>query len=94
MSLNNFEIIRKLGEGAFSCVYKVHRKSDGQTYALKKVKLGNLNMKEKENALNEIRIMASFSHPNIIAYKESFIDESSNTLCIVMELAEGGDLMK
>ena len=94
MSLDHFEIIRKLGEGAFSCVYKVNRKSDGQAYALKKVKMGNLSMKEKENALNEIRIMASFSHPNIIAYKEAFIDESSNTLCIVMELAEGGDLMK
>lgn len=94
MSLNDFEIIRKLGEGAFSIVYKVHRKSDGQAYALKKVKLSGLNFKEKENALNEIRIMASFSNPNIIAYKEAFIDESSNTICIVMELAEGGDLMK
>lgn len=94
MSLNSFEIIRKLGEGAFSCVYKVNRKLDGQCYALKKVKLGTLSIKEKENALNEIRILASFCHNNIIAYKDSFIDEKSNTLCIVMELAEGGDLMK
>ena len=94
MSLENFDTLRKLGEGAFSNVFKVIRKSDNQTYALKKVKLGNLSIKEKENALNEIRIMASFTHPNIIAYKEAFLDESSNTLCIVMELAEGGDLMK
>lgn len=94
MSLENFEIIRKLGEGAFSCVFKASRKSDGQCYALKKVKLGTLSIKEKENALNEVRILASISHPNIIAYKDSFIDEASNTLCIVMELAEGGDLMK
>jgi NIMA (never in mitosis gene a)-related kinase 1/4/5 len=94
MSLENFEVIRKLGDGAFSSVFKVSRKSDGQCYALKRVKLASLSIKEKENALNEIRLMASFSHPNIIAYKDSFIDENSNTLCIVMELAEGGDLMK
>jgi len=37
-----------------------------------------------------VRILASISHPNIIAYKEAFIYE--NALCIVMELASGGDL--
>jgi len=31
-------------------------------------------------------------HPNVIAYKEAFFDESSSTLCIVMEFADGGDL--
>jgi NIMA (never in mitosis gene a)-related kinase len=33
--------------------------SDGVLYALKKVKLGKLTEKEKENALNEVRILAS-----------------------------------
>lgn len=94
MSISDFEILSKLGEGAFSSVYKVMRKSDNQFYALKKVQLGSLKPKEKENALNEVRILASVSHPNIIAYKEAFIDDSSNILCIIMELAEGGDLLK
>ncbi|OMJ88081.1 hypothetical protein SteCoe_10066 [Stentor coeruleus] len=94
MSISDFEILSKLGEGAFSSVYKVRRKSDNQFYALKKVQLGSLKQKEKENALNEVRILASISHPNIIAYKEVFIDDSSNLLCIIMELAEGGDLLK
>ena len=51
-----------------------------------------LSEKEKENALNEIRILASIDHPNIIAYKDAFFDDSTLTLCIVMELADGGDL--
>lgn len=51
-----------------------------------------LSEKEKENALNEVRILASLSHPNIIAYKDAFFEESSYTLCIVMEYANGGDL--
>ena len=29
----------------------------------------------------------------MIAYKESFLDESTSTLCVVMEYADGGDLM-
>ena len=32
------------------------------------------------------------SHPNIIAYKESFFEDSTNSLCIVMEYADDGDL--
>ena len=56
------------------------------------MKLGKLAPKEKENALNEVRILASIDHPNVIAYKEAFFEESSQTLCIVMEIADGGDL--
>jgi NIMA (never in mitosis gene a)-related kinase 1/4/5 len=56
------------------------------------VRLGKLSAKEKENALNEVRILASIEHPNVIAYKEAFFEESSQTLCIVMEFADGGDL--
>ena len=69
-----------LGEGAYSSVYKVRRLSDGIEYALKKVKLMNLSEKEKLNALNEVRILASIRNVNIIGYKEAFLDEVSNSL--------------
>jgi NIMA (never in mitosis gene a)-related kinase len=55
----------------------VKRTSDGKEYALKKVKLIGLSDKEKENALNEVRILASINNPYIIGYKEAFFDESS-----------------
>lgn len=51
------------------------KKSDGKFYALKKVKLDSLKPKEKENALNEVRILASINHPHIISYKDTFFDE-------------------
>jgi len=60
---------------------------------MKKVKLMALNHREKENSLNEIRILASIEHKNIIGYKEAFFDEDTNMLCIVMEIADGGDLI-
>ena len=56
------------------------------------VALKNLSDKEKENAINEVRILASIKHPNIISYKEAFIDKGSESLAIVMELVDMGDL--
>lgn len=91
-SIHDFEILSKLGEGSFSSVYKVKRKSDGKFYAMKKVKMSLLTLKEKENALNEIRILASLSSPYIVPFYDSFLDDSSNILCIIMELATGGDM--
>jgi len=55
-------------------VYKVKRKTDGILYAMKKVKLPKLTQKEKENSLNEVRILASIKHPYIISYKDAFYD--------------------
>ena len=46
------------------------------------VALKNLSDKEKDNAINEVRILASIQHPNIISYKEAFIDKQSESLCI------------
>ena len=92
--LKDFQIIKKLGDGAFSSVHEVKRVSDGTVYALKKVKMGKLSEKEKQNAVNEVRILASINHPNVIGYKEAFFENSSGNLCIVMEMADGGDMLQ
>ena len=88
MSLNDFQILGKLGEGAYSSVYKVRRVNDNNEYALKKVRMMNLSEKEKENALNEVRILASIHNPYIISYKQAFVDESSQSLwyCSITKL--------
>ena len=92
--MENFKIIDKIGEGAYSTVYTVKRIEDGNLYALKKVKIQSLSEKEKQNALNEVRILASVNSPFVISYKESFIDETDKTLCIIMEYADEGDLFQ
>jgi len=91
MSLLDFEFISVIGKGAFSRVEKVKRKEDAKIYALKKVAFAKLTEKEKANALNEVRLIASLSSDYIISFKQSFF--SSNTLCIVMEYAPRGDLL-
>ena len=92
--LSDFAIIKKLGDGAYSSVFLVKRNDDSEFYALKKVNMISLTDKEKDNALNEIRILASIDHPNVIGYKDAFIDEPSSSLCLVMEYADNGDVFQ
>ena len=92
MSLNDFEFGKNLGKGAFGSVSIVKRKEDQKIYAMKRVTILNLGEKEKDNSFNEVRLLASLRHKNIIGYKEAFYDEKSSTLNIVMEYADDGDL--
>lgn len=70
----------------------MQRRSDQAVYAMKKVKMGSLSAKEKENSLNEIRILASIQHETIIGYKEAFFDDAVNCLCLVMEFQDDEDV--
>jgi len=94
MSLNDFIFGKVLGKGSFGTVNIVTRKEDNKIYAMKRVNIVGLSDKDKRSSLNEIRILASLSHRNIIDYKEAFFDERSKTLNIVMEYAEEGDIAK
>lgn len=48
---------------------------------------------EKQKVLNnEIKILQTLNHPNIIKYHESFVYKKS--ICIITEFAENGDLQK
>ena len=55
-----------MGTGAYSSVYSVTRKQDSKMYALKKVRVDYLSEKERHNAINEVRILASIVDPNVI----------------------------
>lgn len=93
-SLADFKQLALLGEGAYSTVYKAMRLADSEIYAVKKVKLPSLSDKEKQNALNEVRLLASVHSEHIIAYKEAFFDDKTRCLCIVMEFSDSGDLFQ
>lgn len=84
MSLVEFEIVQELGSGSFGRVFKAKKKVDGKFYAIKQIDLNSMSQREKENALNEIRLLASIHSPYIIGYKDSFFDELKKSLCIVM----------
>ncbi len=84
--------MEKIGEGSYGSVFRVVRKADEQVYAMKRINLKKMDKETKKNTLNEVRILCSINHPSIIAYKESFLNIARKELCIIMEMAEGGDL--
>lgn len=65
---DKYEIIKDLGSGNFGQVKLVRDKQNHQLYALKSVSLNRLSLKEKDNALNEVRLLASFDIPALIKY--------------------------
>ena len=62
-------------------------------YALKETNVRNLSQQERQEAVNEIRLLASVQQNAAISgFHEAFID--GNRLCIVMEYAPFGDLSR
>lgn len=91
-TMNDFEIVKQIGKGSFGVVYKVKRKKDGEIYAMKCINISQMDRKSIENTLNEVRILCSINHPNIVEYKEAFLNKNDSELCIVMEYVGGGDV--
>lgn len=56
---------------------KVKRKHDNLVYAMKKIYVKRLSDKEKDNTLNEIRILSSIDSSFVVSYKEAFYDEKT-----------------
>ena len=46
----------------------------------------------EELIVNEIIVMKESSHPNIVNFLDSFLQEGNNELWVVMEFMEGGAL--
>ena len=49
-----------------------------------------MDASDRADAINEVKILSSFDHPNVVQYFDSFLD--GHTLNIVMEYCENGDL--
>jgi calcium-dependent protein kinase len=81
-----------MGKGAFGLVAKVRMKYGTLFRAVKIIK-ETASLKEEVNRkkiLAEISIPTELDHPNIAKLYEVY--EYKNTLALVMELCEGGDL--
>eukprot|EP00667_Euglena_gracilis_P002690 EG_transcript_2693 len=82
--------LKVLGKGSFGEAILVRSKEDSRHYVAKEINLLSMSPKEKEDAKNEIRVLAQLSHPNIIKLHDHLMHRAR--LYIIMEWADGGDL--
>jgi serine/threonine protein kinase len=89
-----YNVVGLIGKGAFATVYQLATKSEGQLFAAKELekrkfmKNGVLDRKLD----NEMQIMKSVSHSNIVQYVD--YQDHANHMYIIMEFVPCGDLQK
>ena len=88
---SKYDLIEIIGQGMYGKVYKALNKLEKKYYAIKTLNIQNVSQKERLNIETEIKLLQELKHPNIVLYKESFLDENQN-LNIVTTFCEGGDL--
>jgi len=88
--LAKFESCERLGEGKYADIFKGRRKSDGQLVAIKTIKIFDMPSGERNECINEAKLLSSVQQGNIIACHDAFIE--NNELIMILELTDGGNL--
>jgi len=93
-SLDDFKVIRVLGEGGFGQVIDVVKRDCGCHYAMKvmqkEVMKQNLGSSWRRKIASEQQIMSILNHPFMVNLKYAF--QNSEFLILVMDLVPSGDL--
>ncbi|KAF9578140.1 MAPK-activated protein kinase Srk1, partial [Lunasporangiospora selenospora] len=88
--LERYRLVEKMGDGAFSNVYKAHDTKMDRMVAVKIVRKFELNSHQRANILKEVQIMRQLKHSGIVELYE--FSESTEHYFLVLELAQGGEL--
>lgn len=81
--------IKDIGAGSYGKAVLVQDR-DGKLFVMKIIDMSRMDSKQRKDAANEVKVLASLKHPYIVSYRESFTE--NRNLAIVMDYADGGDL--
>ena len=89
--IDDYELEKCLGKGAFGEVYLTSRAGDTKKYATKKMDRGAIDKSEARKYLaNEIMILKNLNHPNIVKFQD--LKKTKNHYFLIMECCNGGEL--
>jgi len=77
-SVDNYEKLNRIEEGAYGVVYRAKDKETGEIIALKKLKLDKEKFGFPTTSLREIQMLLMAKHPNIVNVKEIAIGSDIN----------------
>ena len=89
--MENYEYIKSIGQGMYGQVFLARNKIENKNYAIKRINFQDIAEKDKNNIENEVKLLKQLRHPNIVSYKDSFLDKD-NYYNIVMIYCDGGDI--
>uniref|UniRef100_A0A7N6FGT7 non-specific serine/threonine protein kinase n=1 Tax=Anabas testudineus TaxID=64144 RepID=A0A7N6FGT7_ANATE len=81
-----FDVLEKLGEGSYGCVFKANYKETGEIVAIKQVPVES----DLQEIIKEISIMQQCNSPHVVRYYGSYFKNSD--LWIVMEYCGAGSV--
>lgn len=90
-SINDYTIINSIGKGCRSNLFKVQENSSHDIYAMK-----ILSRKNKEYDHNNIKILSSLNHPNIMKIYDMFDiknNQNEEFLVVITDYCENGNLI-
>ena len=70
MLLGHFEVVNRLGVGAFGSVWRAHDTELARLVAIKIPRKSHLATEDMEQFIREARVAAQLSHPNIVQVHE------------------------
>jgi len=89
--IDEYELEKFLGKGAFGEVYLTSKAGDPKKYATKKMDRGTIDKSEARKYLaNEITILKTLNHPNIVKFQD--LKKTKNHYFLIMECCNGGEL--
>ncbi|KAG9392705.1 cyclin-dependent kinase like [Carpediemonas membranifera] len=86
--LRKYEIVRKVGKGAYGIVWKATEKKTGEVQALKKIFDAFQNETDAQRTFREIMYLQELEHPNIVMLTNVLKASDDNDIYLVFEFME------
>ncbi|OIW07442.1 hypothetical protein TanjilG_19283 [Lupinus angustifolius] len=91
VSIEDFEILKVVGQGAFAKVYQVRKKGTSDIYAMKVMRKDKIMEKNHAEYMNAERdILTKIEHPYVVQLRYSF--QTKYRLYLVLDFVNGGHL--